>query len=93
MLKSFGVVPRRHGTALGPALAFAAYADWLASGAACFHHALMREGAAAGGLDRGAGVTTRAYALYGLPLDAAPPSAVATAAGSPHGHASIGRAP
>lgn len=64
-LKSFGIVPEWRGTALGPALAYAAYADWARRGATRFHHALMRADAGAADLDRGAGEITRTYALYG----------------------------
>lgn len=64
-LKSFGVVPEWRGSALGPALAHAAYADWAGRGATRFQHALMREGAGATDLDRGFGDMTRTYALLG----------------------------
>lgn len=68
-VKTFGVLPAWRGLGLAPALACEVYRRWLARGARRVHHCLMAAGEASERFDRGAGVVTRRYGLFGRPLD------------------------
>ena len=62
--KTYGVLPRLHGSGVGAALACESYGRFQAKGFVRVNHCLMRAGNRADAFDRGLAQVTREYAIY-----------------------------